>query len=199
MKKNNMCNHELKRLFYTKDADYDIQTCRVDSENGKNKYTLCYCEKCGQVFVMEIAKKICETLNESNKEPTVNEVAKFWKTVKDMDADSLDKIFGEMNFWTILNSMPYQEAKVKYEVWKKSKDVIHVGDEVRDKDLGDVGVVTYVNNSCCCVLWANGVVSEEARKSELSSTGRHFNITHEMLKKMKEHRENERKGVEKNI
>ena len=98
-----------------------------------------------------------------------------------------------------LREYSYQEAKVKYEVWKKSKDVIHVGDEVRDKDLGDVGVVTYVNNSCCCVLWANGVVSEEARKSELSSTGRHFNITHEMLKKMKEHRENERKGVEKNI
>lgn len=107
-------------------------------------------------------------------------------------------IHGEDAAW-LHNQMSYQEAKVKYEVWKKSKDVIHVGDEVRDKDLGDVGVVTYVNNSCCCVLWANGVVSEEARKSELRSTGRHFNITHEMLKKMKEHRENERKGVEKNI
>ena len=57
-----MCNHELKRLFYTKDADYDIQTCRVDSENGKNKYTLCYCKKCGQVFVMEVAEKKNESL-----------------------------------------------------------------------------------------------------------------------------------------
>ena len=72
-----MCNHELKRLFYTKDADYDIQTCRVDSENGKNKYTLCYCEKCGQVFVMEIAK----TYTELDKEPTVNEAWDFVKAL----------------------------------------------------------------------------------------------------------------------
>ena len=52
-----MCNHELKRLFYTSDDDYDIQTCRVELENEEDKYTLCYCEKCGQVFVMEIAEK----------------------------------------------------------------------------------------------------------------------------------------------
>lgn len=178
-----MCNHELKRLFYTKDADYDIQTCRVDSENGKDKYTLCYCEKCGQVFVMEIAK----TYTELDKEPTVNEAWEFVKVLYGLSDEELYEIFPNGCPY----EMTYQEAKVKYEVWKKSKDVIHVGDEVRDKDLGDVGVVTYVNNSCCCVLWANGVVSEEARKSELSSTGRHFNITHEMLKKMKEHRENE--------
>ena len=52
-----MCNHELKRLFYTSDDDYNIQTCRVELEDELNKYTLCYCEKCGQVFVMEIAEK----------------------------------------------------------------------------------------------------------------------------------------------
>ena len=52
-----MCNHELKRLFYTSDDDYGIQTCRVELENEDDKYTLCYCEKCGQVFVMEIAEK----------------------------------------------------------------------------------------------------------------------------------------------
>lgn len=57
-----MCNHELKRLFYTSDDDYDIQSCRVELENEKDKYTLCYCEKCGQVFVMEITEKKNESL-----------------------------------------------------------------------------------------------------------------------------------------
>lgn len=52
-----MCNHELKRLFYTSDDDYDIQTCRVELEEKDGKHTLSYCKKCGQVFVMEIAEK----------------------------------------------------------------------------------------------------------------------------------------------
>ena len=56
-----MCNHELKRLFYTSDDDYDIQTCRVELEKkAGEKFTLSYCEKCGQVFVMEIAEKMRE-------------------------------------------------------------------------------------------------------------------------------------------
>ena len=52
-----MCNHELKRLFYTSDDDYGIQTCSVELEENDEKHTLSYCEKCGQVFVMEIAEK----------------------------------------------------------------------------------------------------------------------------------------------
>lgn len=55
-----MCNHELQRLFYTSDDDYDIQSCRVELEKKDGKHTLSYCEKCGQVFVMEIAEKMRE-------------------------------------------------------------------------------------------------------------------------------------------
>lgn len=86
----------------------------------------------------------------------------------------------------VLEKLTYQEAKEKYEAWKKQKDEIHVGDEVTDNDLDDIGVVTYVDDSCYCILWSSGVVSEDVRKSKLRSTGRHFNITHELLKKMKE-------------
>lgn len=183
-----MCNHELKRLFYTKDADYDIQTCRVDSENGKDKYTLCYCEKCGQVFVMEIAKKMCETLNESNKELTVNEVAKFWKTVKDMDANSLDKIFGEMNFWTILNSIPYQEAKAKYEAWKAEREQICVGDEVALQNGNFKYVVMGFHFNTAYLLASDGSISKFP-VNKLKKLNRHFNETEELLKKMKEDKE----------
>ena len=56
----NMCNHELKRLYYTSDDDYDILTCKVSLERNEDKYTLSYCEKCGQVFVKEIAEKMME-------------------------------------------------------------------------------------------------------------------------------------------
>ena len=178
-----MCNHELKRLFYTSD-DYGIQSCRVELEKEDDKYTLCYCEKCGQVFVMEIAK----THTEPDRKAIEDEVWEFVRIITDMTEKQRIECFGGAScdldeYWT------YQDAKAKYEEWKKSKDDIHVGDEVTDNELDEIGVVTYANDSYCCVLWSDGVVSEEVRKSEFRSTGRHFNITHELLKKMKEHRE----------
>ena len=98
----------------------------------------------------------------------------------------LDECFGHTTIQGVMTTYDtYREAKREYEKWKKSKEEIHVGDEVTYNDLDDIGVVTYVNDSCCCILWSDGVVSEEVRKSELRSTGRHFNITHELLKKMK--------------
>ena len=78
-----MCNHELKRLFYTSDDDYGIQTCMVELEKKDEKRTLSYCEKCGQVFVMEIAEKdnirvgdeveICGTIGIVTRVPYLDE------------------------------------------------------------------------------------------------------------------------------
>lgn len=175
-----MCNHELKRLFYTKDADYDIQTCRVDSENGKDKYTLCYCEKCGQVFVMEIAK----TYTELDKEPTVNEAWEFVKVLYGLSDEELYEIFPNGCPY----EMTYQEAKAKYEEWKKQKDEIRVGDEVALQDGNFKYVVMGFHFNTAYLLASDGSISKFP-VNKLKKLNRHFNETEELLKKMKEDKE----------
>ena len=117
-----------------------------------------------------------------------DEVWKFAKKIGSFNGlakRDLDECFGHTTIQGVMTTYDtYREAKREYEKWKKSKEEIRVGDEVTVNDFGDIGVVTYANDSCCCILWSDGIVSEEVRKSELRSTGRHFNITHELLKKM---------------
>ena len=178
-----MCNHELKRLFYTKDADYDIQTCRVDSENGKNKYTLCYCKKCGQVFVMEIAK----THTEPDRKAIEDEVWEFATTCTKMDgSDSVD-VFGGFSVDSF-TKYSYQEAKAKYEEWKKQKDEIRVGDEVALQDGNFKYVVMGFHFNTAYLLASDGSVSKFP-VSKLRKLNRHFNETEELLKKMREDKE----------
>ena len=178
-----MCNHELKRLFYTKDADYDIQTCRVDSENGKNKYTLCYCKKRGQVFVMEIAK----THTEPDRKAIEDEVWEFVTTCTKMDgSDSVD-VFGGFSVDSF-TKYSYQEAKAKYEEWKKQKDEIRVGDEVALQDGNFKYVVMGFHFNTAYLLASDGSVSKFP-VSKLKKLNRHFNETEELLKKMREGKE----------
>lgn len=126
-----------------------------------------------------------EPYTEPDRKVIEDEVWEFVRIITDMTEKQRIECFGGAScdldeYWT------YQDAKVKYEAWEKSKEEIHVGDEVTDNDLDEIGVVTYVYDSYCCILWSDGSVSEEVRKSELRSTGRHFNITHELLKKMRD-------------
>lgn len=109
----------------------------------------------------------------------------FAKAINYMGYDDFVSCFGGKTEEAVYE-LSYSEVKAEYEAWKRTKEEIRVGDEVTDNDLDDIGVVTYVDDSCYCILWSSGVVSEDVRKSELRSTGRHFNITHELLKKMKE-------------
>ena len=119
-----------------------------------------------------------------------DEVWKFAKKIGSFNGltkNELDECFGHTTIQGVMTTYDtYQEAKREYEKWKKSKDEIHVGDEVRDNDLDDIGVVTYVDDSCYCILWSSGVVSEDVPLGELHKTGRHFDDIADLLKKMKE-------------
>lgn len=175
-----MCNHELKRLFYTKDADYDIQTCRVDLENEDDKYTLCYCKKCGQVFVMEIAK----THAEPDRKAIEDEVWEFAKKVRlEEFIDEEGRLHGYISGF---NS--YSEAKAKYEAWKKQEDEIRVGDEVALQDGNFKYVVMGFHFNTAYLLASDGSVSKFP-VSKLRKLNRHFNETEELLKKMREGKE----------
>lgn len=175
-----MCNHELKRLFYTSDDDYDIQTCKVELEEEENKYTLCYCKKCGQVFVMEIAK----THTEPDRKAIEDEVWDLVKIITDMTDVQRKECFGGETC-NLDEYLTYQEAKAKYEEWKKQKDEIRVGDEVALQDGNFKYVVMGFHFNTAYLLASDGSVSKFP-VSKLRKLNRHFNETEELLKKMRE-------------
>ena len=86
----------------------------------------------------------------------------------------------------LVSNCSYQEAKEMYEKWEKEKNEIQIGDEVKDKDLEDKGIVTFVSATRCDVLWFDGSVSKEVPMSDLCKTGRHFDEVKDFLKKIKE-------------
>lgn len=87
----------------------------------------------------------------------------------------------------------YQEAKAKYEAWKKQKDEIHVGDEVAfemafgnglDNNMKAVALDQAATGEEWCVLTENGCI-ETHDEEDLYKTGRHFPEVAELLKKMR--------------
>lgn len=95
------------------------------------------------------------------------------------------------DFINLLNNCSYQEAKETYEKWKREKDGIQVGDEVKDKVLGDKGIVTCILATRCDVLWFDGSVSEDVPMSDLCKTDRHFNEIQNLLKTIEREEKNE--------
>ena len=86
----------------------------------------------------------------------------------------------------LINNCSYQEAKDMYEEWEREKNEIQIGDEVKDKDLEDKGIVTSVLATRCDVLWFDGTVSEDVLMSDLYKTGRHFDEIQNLLKTIEE-------------
>ena len=84
-----------------------------------------------------------------------------------------------------LREYSYQEAKEKYEAWKKQKDEIRVGDEVVYH--GNKYVVGYVGADEVYHIvdrnWIRVVVQGDY---QIFKTGRHFDEVEDLLKKIKE-------------
>lgn len=93
--------------------------------------------------------------------------------------------------WKNLMNCSYQEAKDMYEKWEKEKNEIQIGDEVKDKDLGDKGIVTCILATRCDVLWFDGSVSEDVLMSDLCKTGKHFDEIQNLLKTIEREEKNE--------
>jgi hypothetical protein len=82
----------------------------------------------------------------------------------------------------VLEKLTYQEAKARYDDWKKGEDKIRVGDEVTS-EYGD-GVVLDIVGRVIHILGKDGICNEYA-EGEYAKTGRHFDEVEELLKKMK--------------
>jgi len=89
--------------------------------------------------------------------------------------------------------LTYQEAKEKYEAWRKQKNEIRVGDEVvyADDPNKEKAIVLRLYQpkqykTLADILCEDGTVIKMIKVENLAWTGRHFDEVEELLKKMKE-------------
>ena len=96
------------------------------------------------------------------------------------------EIFDRRNSDSVLIGMSYQEAKAKYEAWKREKDKICVGDEV-ETESGNKACVLYENpdGTQMFVFKADGTATWWS-KCAIHKTGKNHPEVAELLKKMRE-------------
>lgn len=116
---------------------------------------------------------------EPDKEPTVNEAWDFVKALYGLSDEELYEIFPNGCPY----EMAYSEAKAKYEAWRKQKNEIHVGDEVRHTLTSAIGVVTQIKD--LTIMWEDGSAGAD-RGEHIEKTGRRFDEVEDLLKKMEE-------------
>lgn len=126
---------------------------------------------------------------ELDRKAIEDEVWEFASMLMNMHPDVAGDIYWSMNGGKgigVAAEMTYQEAKAKYETWKKEKEEIHVGDEVEDND-GTRGIVfDIIGTDLLGVCWEEERVSHFFwPKSYCRKTGRHFDEVDELLKKMR--------------
>ena len=128
---------------------------------------------------------------ESDRKAIEDEVWEFATTCTKMDgSDSVD-VFGGFSVDSF-TKYSYQEAKAKYEAWKK-KDKIRVGDEVvyADDPNKEKAIVLRLYQpkqyrTLADILCEDGTVVKMIKVENLAWTGRHFDEIADLLKKMKE-------------
>lgn len=92
----------------------------------------------------------------------------------------------------VLEKLTYQEAKAKYEAWKKQKAEIRVGDEVEYFCGENIRFVVCGIDNGVAYGFRHRPDSEDldigeyCEIDELKKTGRHFHEVEELLKKMRE-------------
>lgn len=86
----------------------------------------------------------------------------------------------------VLEKLSYQEAKAKYEAWKKRKEEIKVGDEVILYENTKMIVVQITDNrEYVQGIDENGECYESIEVNSVKKTGRHFSDIEKLLKKMR--------------
>lgn len=146
--------------------------------------------RCKQVPYWSLSEAMINKLTpypEPDRKAIEDEVWEFASMLMNMHPDVAEDIYWSMNGGRgigVAAEMTYQEAKSKYEAWKKQKDEIHVGDEVTSK-FGDGVVIDIVADESVHILGKDGHWNEYA-EGEYRKTGRHFPEVAELLEKMRE-------------
>lgn len=147
-------------------------------EDGVNYYT------CKSARWYKLGETIINRLTpytEPDREDIEDEVWSFAWKIFIMDIREFAEIFDD-------DGCPsdYREAKAKYDAWKKSKEEVHVGDEVEDDD-GTRGIVfDIIGTDLLGVCWEEERVSHFFwPKSYCRKTGRHFDEVDRLLERMR--------------
>lgn len=162
-------------------------------EEGDYLHIPISCENSDTVWMPTNIKPIPYT--EPDRKAIENEVWEFATTCTKMDgADSVD-VFGGFSLDSF-TKYSYQEAKAKYEAWRKQKEKIRVGDEVRYSLHGyDYNFIVFgIENDTLYGVRSdldygiddiyNGWETCDRLESTLVKTGRHFDEVESLLKKV---------------
>jgi len=126
---------------------------------------------------------------EKGKADAEDEVWEFVRIITDMTEKQRIECFGGATcdldeYWT------YQDAKTKYDAWKKKKEQVRVGDEVEYECDGRVRfvVLEIVGRKAYGFKYPCDYadVGEYCDIDRLTKTGRHFPEVAELLKKMRD-------------
>ena len=107
--------------------------------------------------------------------------------------DEIKDCFGNPKYFAdVLKDFSYQEAKAKYDAWKKKKNKIHVGDEVKHKQCEWEAFVTNISESgYLTLMWDLGEASSGFDPENFEKTGKHCAEIEELIKKINEVQHNE--------
>lgn len=155
--------------------------------------------QCKQVPWLSVSNRVTSKLppyTESDRKAIEDEVWEFVKEIilKDngtrmsgMFENELNECFGYPYYSDMFANLSYQEAKSKYEAWKKQKDeTFDTGDEVYDKEIDSKGVILRrYNSDTLDILWDDGSAGETIAIKAITKTGRHFPEVAELLEKMR--------------
>ena len=123
-----------------------------------------------------------EPYTEPDRKAIEDEVWEFAKKVRLEDfIDSNGKLRGYLSSFDT-----YQEAKAKYELWKKPKDEVRVGDEVVEQDFKWKGVVVDIDDCGeLTIMDRHGMSCSGYKPVHFKKTNRHFPEVEELLKKVR--------------
>lgn len=128
--------------------------------------------------------------DEPDRKAIEDEVWEFVRIITDMTEAQRKECFGGVTC-NLDEYMTYQEAKAKYEAWKKQKDEIRVGDEVTYTLCGDTATFIVLGKKKNKYYGFNpnapdyNDVGEYCDADMLKKTGRHFPEVAELLEKMR--------------
>lgn len=171
----------------------DIPDKAIDFMGGRDHFSMFVEPECKvgdcKHYALRISKEDIEPYTKPDRKAIEDEVWEFVRIITDMTEKQRIECFGGAScnldkYWT------YQDAKTKYEAWKKKEEEIRVGDEVVPLYAQyDTMVVTKLWVSECHDEWVDTIASDgkffSFLKTSIKKTGRHFDDVEELLKKMK--------------
>ena len=150
-------------------------------------------------YVLRIDKEDVSIYTESDRKAIEDEVREFVRELihcnsgKGMADDELQSCFEYDLYSQVFKHLSYQEAKARYEEWRKQKEKIRVGDEVAQLSqngtpTGNTCVVTKIvgDEILKGIIQTGEVVSCSSQpKKWWRKTGRHFDEVERLLERMR--------------